>query len=400
MTTNTNFYKDLRSFPKFSDFSDLNNYTSLPDDWKVVITDIQGSTKAIEKGLYREVNSVSTASVVSVLNVFQEIKLPFVFGGDGATLCIPPQKEAEVQSALAASKKLALESFDLKLRIGIVPMKVIRQNNQQVLIGKFKPSSQFQQAMFQGNGLRFAESLVKQDLGKNPYLIADNVEANGSFEGFECRWNEIPSHKEETVAIMIQTLSEDEKQNKQIYEEVSENIDLIYGNEESCHPIKSNKLSLSYSFSKLSIETKIRNLSQSFWTKLSYLIKIWSLTSVGKYLMAKNIKTENTSWGDYKKNFILNTDYRKFDETLRMVISGTQEQRKALNNYLDKLYKQGKIIFGIHPSSGAIATCIVSDYDKNHVHFIDGSNGGYAMAALNMKEQMKNSYSCSSTNKN
>ena len=163
----------------------------------------------------------------------------------------------------------------------------------------------------------------------------------------------------------------------------------IYGDEESCHPIRNETLSLSLSFSKLSIEAKIRNLSQGFWTRVSYLGKIWNLTWLGKYLMAKGIKTENTSWGDYKKNFILNTDYRKFDETLRMVISGSQDQRNSLNNYLNELYKLGEIIFGIHPSSGAIATCIVSDYDKDHIHFIDASNGGYAMAALKMKQQIK-----------
>ena len=129
MTSNQDFYKELPSFQNFSEFSNLQNYSSLPDDWSVVITDIQGSTKAIEKGLYREVNSVSTASVVSVLNVFKDVKIPFVFGGDGATLCTPPLKKSELRSALAASKKLAFESFGLELRIGIVPMKVIQQKN-------------------------------------------------------------------------------------------------------------------------------------------------------------------------------------------------------------------------------------------------------------------------------
>ena len=70
--------------------------------------------------------------------------------------------------------------------------------------------------MFQGDGLRFAETLVKEDLEKNPYLVSDDIEPHGSFEGFECRWNEVPSHKEETVAIMVQTLSEDDNQNKKI----------------------------------------------------------------------------------------------------------------------------------------------------------------------------------------
>jgi hypothetical protein len=34
-------------------------------------------------------------------------------------------------------------------------------------------------------------------------------------------------------------------------------------------------------------------------------------------------------------------------------------------------------------------TCIVFSYNGNHVHFVDGSDGGYAMAARGLKAQLK-----------
>jgi hypothetical protein len=37
----------------------------------------------------------------------------------------------------------------------------------------------------------------------------------------------------------------------------------------------------------------------------------------------------------------------------------------------------------------ALLTCIVFSYNGNHVHFVDGSDGGYALAARSLKAQLK-----------
>jgi hypothetical protein len=34
-------------------------------------------------------------------------------------------------------------------------------------------------------------------------------------------------------------------------------------------------------------------------------------------------------------------------------------------------------------------TCLVRDYNTEHVHFLDAANGGYALAAKGMKAQLK-----------
>ena len=46
--------------------------------------------------------------------------------------------------------------------------------------------------------------------------------------------------------------------------------------------------------------------------------------------------------------------------------------------------------YGIHRSENALMTCCFSGFDDaQHIHFIDGGKGGYAMAAKQLKRQLK-----------
>ena len=79
------FYEQIEGFSVFSEFSNARWYQPLAADWCVVITDVEGSTVAIEQGRYKEVNAVGVASIVALTNVIKPLQVPYVFGGDGAT---------------------------------------------------------------------------------------------------------------------------------------------------------------------------------------------------------------------------------------------------------------------------------------------------------------------------
>ena len=72
---------------------------------------------------------------------------------------------------------------------------------------------------------------------------------------------------------------------------------------------------------------------------------------------------------------------------LRMIISGTSKQHDQLIKVLETERIQGHLNFGIHRSSHALTTCIVQNYSRDHIHFLDGGNGGYAIAAKQLKQQ-------------
>ena len=86
--SNSNFYRDLEPFHSFVDEAfDTRFYVELPADWTLVVADITGSTlRAVKSGKYAEVNYLGAACIVAVTNALDDVSVPSVFGGDGATL--------------------------------------------------------------------------------------------------------------------------------------------------------------------------------------------------------------------------------------------------------------------------------------------------------------------------
>ena len=114
------FYRDLPVISSFAEATEGRLHTDVPGDWWIVIADVISSTKAIEAGAYKNVNTVGVACIAAVVNVDRAIDLPFIFGGDGATFAIPNVLHEPVIIALRAAQKLARESFGLDLRVGLI----------------------------------------------------------------------------------------------------------------------------------------------------------------------------------------------------------------------------------------------------------------------------------------
>jgi len=100
------FYQNLSGMPDFDSFFGQSSFSPLPEDWMVVIADIKGSTKAVKSGKYRDVNAIGVATIVAVMKATQNVAIPYVFGGDGASFCIPPDFRHDVEQSLAATQLL------------------------------------------------------------------------------------------------------------------------------------------------------------------------------------------------------------------------------------------------------------------------------------------------------
>jgi len=88
----------------------------------------------------------------------------------------------------------------------------------------------------------------------------------------------------------------------------------------------------------------------------------------------------------YRVQTALNSDFRKFHDGLHMTIDCTPGKVDEIEAWLLEKEQEGAIRFGIFQQSDALMTCIVPTYGAdNHLHFIDGAQGGYAEAARRIK---------------
>jgi hypothetical protein len=88
----------------------------------------------------------------------------------------------------------------------------------------------------------------------------------------------------------------------------------------------------------------------------------------------------------YVQQVVENSDFRKYDDGLRMILDCTAELERALAQRLAEAASAGIVRYGLHRQDAAMMTCFTpSALRSDHVHFIDGARGGYASAATALK---------------
>lgn len=383
------FYKDISAITSFEDVGRLDHYTPAPKDWSVVITDVGGSTQAIAEGRYKEVNMVGAASVAALLNAAGKLEVPFVFGGDGASFLIPPSLVTKAKVALAATERLSREAFGLTLRVGIVPVSRVKaESGQDVLVSKFQLTPYFNQALFIGGGITIAEKLVKDPSKNEEFLVKDDSPIEPNLAGLTCRWNDIQSLHGETISLLVKASGTHEKA-AETYRRLVSKISDYYGESETHHPVTLDNLKLALTGINLDRETRLRAGGKTSLERLWY--RFWIALKTFAFYAATQT---GISLGDINKErylelLIATVEYKKFDDVLRLVISGTQEARERLTEYLEAEHTAGNLVYGIHVSDRALMTCLVFERYGRQVHFIDAADGGYTLAARQLKAQIK-----------
>jgi len=379
MPQNNDFYSKIPAFTDFNEAMKPKNFVKVPNDWLLVITDVVMSTVAIENGKYKDVNAAGAAVIAAVLNVDKTLDLPFVFGGDGATLLIPSSIKENVIQALQGVQNLA-KSLDLDLRASIVSANEIYAQDGKLLIAKHQIGPKYAQVVLSGDGFDLAEKMIKNVSTRHLYEVPNNPNSKADVEGFTCRWRPILSRFGETISLIIKVLDNE----NDLYDKISQKIEQIYGNTSQHHPLNSEALKLSLNPKDLQIEAKItNNIGFASFKKVLQLLleslygKIFSLAGKDKPLSNK------------KDSILQNTDYRKFDGSLKMIMAGNANQRETLTQFLENLYQQKKLVYGIHIANSALLTCLVFGGSGKEVHFVDGSDGGYALAAKGLKKQLR-----------
>jgi hypothetical protein len=382
-----NFYAALDEITEFRDVMDLERYSAVPASSLLVLTDVVGSTRAIEAGRYKDVNALGVSSIIALSNAMRDIELPFIFGGDGATLVVPGTRREAAEVALRGVRALAGSAFGLGLRASIVPVAELLEAGHVARVARFRSSEQIRLAMFSGSAFSAAERWFK-DAERGPrYEVNEDGAVAADFEGFECRWQPLTSHRGHTVSLIVRALSPTEAERTQTYRNLLHAFDRIVDGD-ACHPVKSGDLKLNGWLADYSVEARVRSRGASGPGYAAAQRTARKQTLVGKLLTASGMRAGGFDGKRYKGELVKNCDFRKFDDTLRMVVDLNVAEIYRLESRLSAEHRAGRLVYGLHRSSAALITCLVRSYAGNHVHFIDGSEGGYALAAKELKQQL------------
>ncbi|AZQ43474.1 DUF3095 family protein [Nonlabens ponticola] len=357
------------------------NFTAVPHDWHVVVADVAQSTRAVQKGMHNEVNLAATGSVVTVINTvksqLRNHEIPYFFGGDGVTFLIPADVHARVMSALYNYKSHVKNNLKLNLRIGSIKVQKVYDERHLLRIAKAKINSYLTIPIVLGNGLKYAESLIKAEF-KQESIFENNSPAI-DLTGMECRWDEISPRDQKHKVVCLLVNCEDQSKQAEIYADIMDIIFLLFGSLERRQPINTNRLKLKATISKIKKEM-IARIGKS---KLDYLLKHWLITYFGTFYF-----TYFKEGKEYLNKVSQLSDTIMFDGSLNTVMEGDAGQIEALTNYLDLLEREGKIVYGIHSTHASVMSCYVQDRKDNHIHFVDGTEGGYTSAAVIFKNKM------------
>jgi Protein of unknown function (DUF3095) len=375
--TSEPFYASIPVFRGFGSLMDPALYSPLPDDWIIGIADIVESTKAIAEARYKAVNMAGAAVIAAVTNALEGREFPFVFGGDGASFAVSPDDLESARDSLAATARWVQDDLNLVMRVALVPVAKVRAQGLDVRVARFAPSPNLSYAMFSGGGLGWAEAAMKR--GEFSVSMAP-PDTQPDLTGLSCRFEEIPAVRGLILSVLIVPASSaDAEAFRRLIEGV---IALVERSPDAGRPVPPGGPPLRWP--PAGVEYEARTLREgSLFKRRAFVL---ANTLFAYLVMRFGISVGGFVPKTYVQQVVENSDFRKYDDGLRMILDCTPELENALTQRLAAAASAGIIRYGLHRQDAAMMTCFTpSALRSDHVHFIDGARGGYASAATALK---------------
>ncbi|MFZ0423494.1 MAG: DUF3095 domain-containing protein [Xanthobacteraceae bacterium] len=374
MTDTAAFYATLPVLRGFKSLMDSSRYAPLPEDWTVGVADVVESTKAIAAKRYKAVNMAGAAVIASVTNALEGREFPFVFGGDGASFAVSPRDAELAREALAATAAWADGELGLTLRVALIPMAAIRAEGLDVRVARYGPSENLSYAMFSGGGLAWADVAIKSG------AFAVTPAAPGTWPdltGLSCRFQEFRAVRGLILALLIMPApGADAAAFRALTEEI---VTLVESSPAAGRPVPAGGPKFGWPPQGIDLETHTLPGTSGFKRA-----RVLGTTLIAYLIMRSGIRVGGFVPALYMHQVVENSDFRKYDDGLRMIIDCTPQLADRIERRLAEA--SATVRYGTYRQDAAMMTCFTpSPTRSDHVHFIDGARGGYAAAAAVMK---------------
>ncbi len=372
----------IETLPVMKDFSrvsDPSQYRSLPDNWHIGISDVVNSTKAIELGNYKAVNLAGAGTISALANeIGDELRL-FLFGGDGARFAVPAAQARRAAKALSRVAMWVKRDLDLELRVGMVSVAEIRAAGLDVRSAFWQASDHVRYAMFMGGGLEWAEAQIKAgsfclqpaDPGDEPNLA-----------GLSCQWGPIRARNGKIVSLIVRPVEGISA--ARFSDIVSKVVELLRETTDP-NPVPPDGPDVRWPARAIGLQSRIANMGKTVWLRRLHVL---CATAFAWLIFKLGIRIAKFDPSQYRREIAVNTDFRKFDDALMMTVDCATDVIAALRELLDKAVEDGTVHYGLYTQNEALLTCVVpSVRNSDHMHFVDGGDGGYTAAARQLHQQ-------------
>ena len=380
MATDDAFLKGLPTFSTFADIANPDRYTPLPEDWLVGIADVVGSTEAIAEGRYKAVNMAGVAVISAVSNAVGHGAFPFVFGGDGASFAVPAAWSGPTRDALAATATFVGEEYGLELRVAAIPVAAIRAAGVDIQVARFAASPHVAYAVFSGGGLAWADAQVRAGIYAVPPAPPGT---RPDLSGLSCGFEPMAASNGIVASLIVRPVrGNDTPEYRALIGEILELIERRETEIASPVPPQGPRFSFPTAGFDLGARTSRRAGEALGAARLRFGIKAlfsWLVLRTGW-------KFRGFEPSHYLRQLAANSDYRKYDDGLRMTVDCSPALADEIENRLRAASDEGIVRYGLHRQKAALMTCYTpSIHQDDHIHFVDGAAGGYAAAASQLK---------------
>jgi hypothetical protein len=370
------FYSGIPTFDDFGRLMEPALYRPLPDGWLIGTADIVRSTDAIADNRYKAVNMAGASVIAAMTNAMDNRSFPFVFGGDGASFAIAAADRDIAESALAATAAWVEEALNLTMRVALVPVEAIREAGCDVQVARYAPSPHVSYAMFEGGGLKWVDAAMKREAFALPKAPRGT---HPDLTGLSCHFSEIMSARGVMLSILVVPHGEDKSTFRAVIERM---LALVEMSPEGGRPIPLQGPPRRWPSPGADYVARAWRRGPLWWRR--------SMVSLGvMWMLAMSyspIRIGRYASRAYLRQVVENSDFRKYDDGLRMVIDCTEQVASAIEKLLARAAEAGTIRYGLHRQDAALMTCFtLAAAGAGHFHFVDGARGGYASAAVALK---------------
>jgi hypothetical protein len=293
---------------------------------------------------------------------------------------VPPARADAARVALARVRAFCRREYGLSLRVGLVAVASIRSRGADVRVGRYEPAPGNSFGVFLGGGVALLEASLK---GRADSALAAEAAVTASLEdgempditGLSCRWDELRSARGQMVSLIVSGARDPGGIHRLLLDIASRGGD--------ARPVRLDNLKPRWPPKGLLVEARAQRRRGPLALAIAAVLV--------KSLAAKAALSWNGPIGSfdpaaYKAAITKNTDFSKCDDVLSLVLDCDEAAIAEIRGELEARAAAGELRYGMHLAPTALMTCLVTSLaDHQHVHFVDGGNGGYARAAQGLK---------------